>query len=166
MATHLSSVENSKGSIAENWGSSLVEIVISNYYNIKQNKEICKCFIDVGTGGTGSTCPPRFCNKQRSALFIFRKCPFFLGKKCPQNVMPPSLRCFLHPCLQQWVRTFWISTNYVVMNFCVPDKIHRICGCYWHNTSNCSSCQFLNWMLFCWVIWYIHPLNKKNYYKC
>ena len=30
------------------------------------------------TGGTGDTCPPRFCNKQRSAFFIFRNSSFSL----------------------------------------------------------------------------------------
>ena len=31
--------------------------------------------IDVGTGGVLGARPPRFCNKQRSSLFIFSKCP-------------------------------------------------------------------------------------------
>ena len=57
--------------------------------------------IDVGTGGTGGTCPPRFFNKQRSALFIFRKCPLFLKKKVPSKFRaPPSFRCFLRPWVE------------------------------------------------------------------
>ena len=49
-------------------------------------------------GGTGGTCPPRFCNKQRSALFISRKCLLFIKEKVPSKCRaPPSLRCFLRP---------------------------------------------------------------------
>eukprot|EP00112_Aurelia_sp_Birch-Aquarium-sp1_P013318 Seg282.14 transcript_id=Seg282.14/GoldUCD/mRNA.D3Y31 product="hypothetical protein" protein_id=Seg282.14/GoldUCD/D3Y31 len=56
-------------------------------------------FRDVGTGGHwGHVPPPRFCNKQRSALFIFRKCPFRVMKKVPLKCgAPPSLNCFLRP---------------------------------------------------------------------
>ena len=47
--------------------------------------------IDVGAGGRalGPRTLPRFCNKQRSALLIFRNAPFFLRKKCPRSVVPP-----------------------------------------------------------------------------
>ena len=38
--------------------------------------------IDEGAGGTLGHVPPRFCNKQRSALFIFRKCSFFVKERC------------------------------------------------------------------------------------
>ena len=38
--------------------------------------------------GAPGLVPPRFCNKQRSALFIFRKCPL-LGNKGPWSVVPP-----------------------------------------------------------------------------
>ena len=56
--------------------------------------------IDVGTGGHWGHVPPRFCNKQRSALLIFRKSPLFLKKKVPSKCRaPPSLRCFLRPWL-------------------------------------------------------------------
>ena len=56
--------------------------------------------IDVGTeGGIRGTCPPRFCNKQRIAIFILGNAPFSLRKKCPRSVVPPSLRCFLRPWL-------------------------------------------------------------------
>ena len=35
--------------------------------------------------------PPRFCNKQRSALFTFRKCPLFLkGKSAFKVSCPPK----------------------------------------------------------------------------
>ena len=56
--------------------------------------------IDVGTGGHWGHAPPRFCNEQRSALFIFRKCPFFLKEKVPSKCRapPPSSRCFLRIC--------------------------------------------------------------------
>ena len=38
--------------------------------------------------GTGDTCPLlRFSNKQRSALFIFRKCPVFLTEKIALEVL-------------------------------------------------------------------------------
>ena len=39
----------------------------------------------------------RFCNKHRSALFIFRKCPLFLQEKSALEVLcpSPSLRYFL-----------------------------------------------------------------------
>ena len=46
-----------------------------------------------GGGALGTRTPPRFCNKQRSALFPFRKCPFFskgksaLEASCPQFEM-------------------------------------------------------------------------------
>ena len=51
-------------------------------------------------GGTGGSAPPRFCNKQRSVLFIFRKCPFFLKEKVPSKHRDLSnLRGFLRPCL-------------------------------------------------------------------
>ena len=56
--------------------------------------------IDVGTGGTGGTCPQdfAFCNEQRSALLIFRKCPTFHKEKSALKVSClPSLRCFLLP---------------------------------------------------------------------
>ena len=43
--------------------------------------------------------PPRFCNKQRSFLFLFRKCPLFLKERYPRSVVPPSFKCFLCPCL-------------------------------------------------------------------
>ena len=50
-------------------------------------------------GALGARAPPRFCNKQRSVLFMFRKCPLFLKKKVPLKCrVPPSLRCFLRPC--------------------------------------------------------------------
>ena len=56
--------------------------------------------IDEGTEGTwGTSPPPRFCNKQRTALFSFRNCPLFLRKNVPSKCRaPPSLRCFLRPC--------------------------------------------------------------------
>ena len=60
--------------------------------------------------GTGGTCPPRFFNKQRSALFKFRTCPLLLKEKRALEVScPPSLRCFLRP----WQERFFnhISTS-------------------------------------------------------
>ena len=54
--------------------------------------------IDVGTGGGAlGVRPPRFCNKQGSALFILENVPFLSRKKGPRSVVPPSLRCFLRP---------------------------------------------------------------------
>ena len=47
-------------------------------------------FIDVGTAGYWGHVPPRFCNKQRSALFIFRKCPIFLKEKSALEVSCPQ----------------------------------------------------------------------------
>ena len=50
-------------------------------------------------GALGARTPPRFCNEQRSALFISRKCPLSLKKKVPSECRaPPSLKCFLRPC--------------------------------------------------------------------
>ena len=53
--------------------------------------------IDVETRGHWGHVPPRFCNKQRSARSIFRKCPFFLKEKVPSmcrapkfEMLPPS----------------------------------------------------------------------------
>ena len=60
--------------------------------------------IDVGSGGElGARAPPRFCSKQRSALFVFKKFPLLLKKKMPsKRRASPSLRCFLHPCLKEF----------------------------------------------------------------
>ena len=58
--------------------------------------------IDEGTRGHWGYVPPRFCNKQRSALFIVRKCPLFLKEESALKVScPPSLRCFLRPCKEK-----------------------------------------------------------------
>ena len=49
--------------------------------------------IDVGTargGGHWGHVPPRFCNKQRTALFTLKNAPFFLRKKCPRSVVLPK----------------------------------------------------------------------------
>ena len=55
-------------------------------------------FSIVEPGVLGARVPPRFSNKQRSAIFIFRKCPLFLKNKMPSKCsIPPSLRCFLRP---------------------------------------------------------------------
>ena len=62
--------------------------------------------IDVGTRGHWGQAPPRFCNKQRSALFIHKNASFFLRKRCPRSDVPPSLRYFLRPCA--W-KQFWAS---------------------------------------------------------
>ena len=49
-------------------------------------------------GALGARVPQIFCDKQRSALLIFRKCPPFLKKIVPSKCCaPPSLRCFLRP---------------------------------------------------------------------
>ena len=53
--------------------------------------------IDVGTGGHWGHVPPRFCNKQRSALFTLKNAPFFLRKSALEVSCPPSFRCFLRP---------------------------------------------------------------------
>ena len=45
--------------------------------------------IDVGTGGHWGHVLPKFWNKQRSALFIFRNCPLFLRKKVPPRCCAP-----------------------------------------------------------------------------
>ena len=50
-----------------------------------------------GVTGGGGTCPPRFCNKQRSALFVFRKFPLSLMEKSFLEGPSPRLRCFLRP---------------------------------------------------------------------
>ena len=48
--------------------------------------------------------PPRFCNKQRCALFLFRECPLFVKENGALEVScPPSLRCFLRPWLSHHI---------------------------------------------------------------
>ena len=41
----------------------------------------------------------QFCDKQRSDLLIFRRCPLFLRRELPSNgrALPPSLMFFLCP---------------------------------------------------------------------
>ena len=51
--------------------------------------------IDVGIGGI---CPPRLCNKQRSAVFIFRKYSLSLKEKCPRSVVPSKFEMLPRPC--------------------------------------------------------------------
>ena len=47
-----------------------------------------------GGGGTGGTCPQGFAiNKE--VPFLFSESPFFLRKKCPQNVVLPKFE--MHP---------------------------------------------------------------------
>ena len=54
-----------------------------------KHKAISFVIIDVGARGHWGTCPPRFCNKQRSALSIFRKCPVFRNEKVPSKRRAP-----------------------------------------------------------------------------
>ena len=37
------------------------------------------------------SCAPRFCNKQRSVLFAFRKSPFILRRKCSVSALPSQV---------------------------------------------------------------------------
>ena len=57
---------------------------------------------------------PRFCNKQRSALFILENSPFSLRKKCPRGACPLSLRCFPSPCTNLFCRSTVFLTNDIV----------------------------------------------------
>ena len=41
-------------------------------------------------GGDWGHVPPRFCSKQRSALYVLRKCPFFLKEKVPLKRRAPK----------------------------------------------------------------------------
>ena len=67
----------------------------------------------------GARAPPRFCNKQRSALFVFRKCPLFLKEKsvlevpCPSKVemLPTSLTL---TALVDWNITCRIASNIAI----------------------------------------------------
>ena len=65
---------------------SIISICQTNVYIAQINKPI-----DVGTRGHWGTCPPRFCKKQRSALFNFRKCPIFSRRKLPLEVLCPQI---------------------------------------------------------------------------
>ena len=47
--------------------------------------------IDVGTGGHWGHVPPRLCNKQRSALFLFRKFRLLLKEKSALEVTCPQV---------------------------------------------------------------------------
>ena len=67
---------------------------------------------DIVTGGTRGTYPPRFCNKQRSVIFIFRKCTLFLRKKVPSKCCaPPSLTCFLRLSARVILTTHFITDH-------------------------------------------------------
>ena len=68
-------------------------------------------------GALGARAPQRFCNKQRSSLFIFQNIPFFLRKKCPRSVVPPSLRCFLRPCLGLPKFIYTEESSLISLNF-------------------------------------------------
>ena len=48
----------------------------------------CSMISDIGTRGTGARAPI-FCNKQRSAPFMFRNCPSSLIKKVPLKCRAP-----------------------------------------------------------------------------
>ena len=54
--------------------------------------------------GTGGTCAPRFCNKQKSALFMFRNCPFSLIKKVPLKYRAPPQVWGAASYVPDWVR--------------------------------------------------------------
>ena len=65
-------------------------------------------------GDTGDMCPPRFCSKQRSALY--QKMAPFLRKKCPQSVVPRAAKnIFLSGNLVN-AEKFSAKSNYVVQN--------------------------------------------------
>ena len=52
----------------------------------------------IGTGRHWRHVPPRFCNKQRCAIFIFRICCLYLKEKSVLEVLcSPSLTCLLLP---------------------------------------------------------------------
>ena len=68
-------------------------------YYLKNLASIIDCYlvlflsvcIDIGTGGHWEHVPPKFCNKQRSAHFIFRKCPLFHKEKLPSKCRAPQV---------------------------------------------------------------------------
>ena len=63
------------------WESLYLEIILSAF----------KVSMDVGTGGRAQRAhdPPRFCNKQRSALLFSENATFFLRKKVTLNCRAP-----------------------------------------------------------------------------
>ena len=77
----------------------------------------------------------RFCNKQRSAPFIFRKCPFFTsGKSALKVSCPPlSLRCFLRSCSRR------------TRSFQNIKSLHALRKCYKEpDVSDCSNQAFIS----------------------
>ena len=66
-------------------------IHLTDLFIVKRQKSYETKGRDVGTGEHWGYVPPRFCNKQRSALFIYRKCPLYLKDTSALEVLCPQV---------------------------------------------------------------------------
>ena len=139
--------------------SNIVNLIIS----CKQFKSFTYFLvtIEIGTRGTGACAhpPPQdfAINKEVPFQFIEND-SFFLRKKCPWSVLPPSLRWFLRPCLQMlywkmkmkqhlhqtWIFPFGDLTSHFFPSRCSKRKWSSDPGSSNDNTSDGTHCLLVS----------------------